>query len=87
MTMLGADPEQMRQLSAAFRSEAAHVAELRVRIGSTLGATAWTGPAAARFREEWEGVFASALGRLEAALHENATVVDGRLEAITSATH
>lgn len=87
MTMLGANPEQMRQLSSTFRSEAAHVAELRTRIGATLAATAWTGPAATRFREEWEGVFATALARLEAALQENAAVVDGRLEAITSATH
>ncbi len=87
MSMLGANPDQMRQLAATFRTEASHVAELRLRIGATLGGTAWTGPAAARFREEWEGSFASALVRLEAALQQNASVVDGRLQAITSATH
>lgn len=86
MSMLGANPEQMRQLASTFRTEAGHVAELRTRMGASLGTTAWTGPAADRFREEWEGAFATALLRLEQALHENATTVDARLQAITTAT-
>lgn len=87
MSMYGADLEQLRHLAGTFRTEAAQVAELRRRITTTLQSTAWTGPAAERFRAEWEANFATALTRLDGALHENARLVDGRLQALTTATH
>lgn len=87
MSIYGADLEQLRHLGGTFRSEAVHVAELRRRISTTLHDTAWTGPAAERFRAEWESNFAAALTRLDGALQENARLVDSRLHAITTATH
>ena len=86
MTILGGDPEQMQTLARQFRTESGQVAELNARISGVLSSTTWTGPAAERFRQEWESSFRPALMRLDQALEQNATVVDSRLAALTQAT-
>lgn len=86
MSILGANPEQMQQLAVRFRNEARAVSDLQGRITGTLADTVWTGPAAERFRSEWETSFRQALTRLEAALDDNAQQVERRLQAITEAT-
>src|SRR3954453_17483251 len=85
-TMVGGDLEQLQVLEHQFRADAEVVAELRARISNVLGATAWTGPAAEQFRQEWNGTFAGALAQLAAALGENAAVVASRRQAIFAAT-
>lgn len=85
-TILGGDPQQMQQLAGRFRHEAQAVADLQARITAALGDTVWTGPAAERFRQEWDGTFRQALVRLQEALDQNARIVDDRLRAITEAT-
>ncbi len=85
-TILGGDPQQMQHLAARFRDESRAVGELQGRVTAALGDTLWTGPAAQRFRQEWEGSFRQALARLQEALEQNAQVVDARLRAITEAT-
>lgn len=85
-SILGGDPQQMQQLSVQFRNEGQQVADLASRITGTLANTVWTGPAADRFRQEWEGDFRQVLARLQEALERNAQVVDTRLRAITDAT-
>ena len=84
--MVGASLEQMQSLDRQFTADAQAVGELQRRISGALGNTAWTGPAADRFRNEWNGTFVSALTRLQEALTENATVVRNRREAIQTAT-
>lgn len=84
--ILGGDPQQMHQLASTFRAEAGAVEQLTARIGASLGNTVWTGPAADRFRQEWETSFRQGLARLQQALEQNAAIVDGRLRAITEAT-
>lgn len=84
--ILGGDPQQMQQLAQTFRAEAGAVEQLTARINGTLNNTVWTGPAADRFRQEWETSFRQALTRLQEALNENAAVVDNRMRAITEAT-
>jgi uncharacterized protein YukE len=84
--MFGANLEQLDQLQRRFVEENEAVRQLQTRISGTLGSTAWTGPAAERFRSAWSGEFVPALNRLAEALAENASVVANRREAIAVAT-
>lgn len=85
-TMVGGNLEQLAVLETKFRAESAEVGQLRQRITATLASTLWTGPAADRFRAEWEGTFSRALTGLQQALDENAMAVASRREAIQAAT-
>jgi uncharacterized protein YukE len=86
VSMVGGDLEQLQLLEQQFRTDSQVVADLRSRISAVLDGTAWTGPAAEHFREEWRGSFTSALQQLAAALSENAGVIANRRQAIFSAT-
>ena len=85
-TMVGGDLEQLVVLEQQFRNDSQAVAELRARITSVLASTAWTGPAAERFRQEWNGSFSTSLANLSGALQDNAGLVASRRQAIASAT-
>jgi uncharacterized protein YukE len=85
-SMYGADLNQLDELHRRFTAEHDSVQQLQSRITSTLASTAWTGPAAERFREAWTTEFVPTLGRLSEALTENARVVANRREAIAIAT-
>lgn len=69
---IGGDIEQLSSLEQTFTREAEAVQTLRATISSTLDGTNWRGPAAQRFRDQWNGEFASALTRLADALTQNA---------------
>jgi uncharacterized protein YukE len=84
--MLGGDPSSMRLLAARFRHEANEVQNLTARVGAALADTTWTGPAADRFRSEWEGTYRGVLARLQESLHGSAGHVDARVTAIEQAT-
>jgi uncharacterized protein YukE len=84
--LVGGDLEQLQVLEQQFRVDAQAVGELRSRVSSVLSGTAWTGPAADRFRQEWASSFSTALLNLSNALQENATVVASRRQAIAMAT-
>ncbi len=86
MAVFGGDLAQLDDLAARFRREEAEIEALEVRIGASLQSTAWTGPAADRFRQVWSGEFIPALRRLREAMGENATAVTRRRQAIESAT-
>jgi len=86
MTMVGGNLEQLRVLEQRFTADAEEVGDLQRRITATLNNTTWTGPAADRFRSEWNGSFVGALARLQEALTENASVVRSRAQAIQQAT-
>ena len=85
-SMVGGDLEQLQVLEQQFRADEQVVADLRTRISNLLAGTAWTGPAADHFREEWGSTFATALTQLAGALGENATLIAGRRQAIFAAT-
>src|SRR5438128_489479 len=80
--MVGGDLEQLQGLEQEFRVDAQAIADLRARISNVLAGTAWTGPAANQFREQWNGSFAVALNQLSAALTENAVLIGNRRQAI-----
>ena len=85
-SMVGGDLEQLQLLEQQFRNDSEAVAELRARITGVLGNTAWTGPAADRFRQDWNGSFSTALSNLAAALLDNAGLIASRRQAIATAT-
>jgi uncharacterized protein YukE len=85
--MFGGNLEQMDQLATSFTQQAAAVNQLQTSVNATLSSTAWTGPAADRFRNEWETTFTTSLRQLHAALEENAQIVVSRREAIALATN
>jgi WXG100 family type VII secretion target len=69
---IGGDIEQLSALERTFTQQGQAVETLRSTISSTLDTTSWRGPAAERFRSEWNGEFAQALTRLADALNQNA---------------
>ena len=85
-SMVGGDLEQLQVLEQQFRADSELVSELRARVSSLLAGTAWTGPAADRFRQEWNGNFSGALSQLAGALVESAGVIANRRQAIFAAT-
>ena len=86
MAMRGANLEQLTSLEKQFRTQSSTVEQLTSQVSSTLDGTAWTGPAADRFRQGWNGEFKSALNRLREALNEGATAVQKNRQAIEAAT-
>jgi uncharacterized protein YukE len=85
MGMQGADIMQMQQLEQRLQQESQAVKELMQRINSTLENTQWTGPAADRFKQEWQGNFMKALNTLSDALGQNAAAVRNRWQAFEAA--
>jgi uncharacterized protein YukE len=85
MGMQGADIMQMQQLEQRLRQESGAVNELMGRINSALQNTQWTGPAADRFKQEWNDQFVKALNTLAQALGQNADAVKGRWQAFEAA--
>jgi WXG100 family type VII secretion target len=85
MGMQGADIEQMKQLEQRLQNESGSVNELMQRITQTLGSTNWTGPAADRFKQEWNDQFSKALKTLSEALGQNAQAVRARWQAFEAA--
>lgn len=86
MGMMGADLAQMQQLETTLQQESVNVQELMQRITRTLANTTWTGPAADRFKQEWNDQFARALKTLAEALDQNSKAVQGRRLAFEAAS-
>ena len=86
MAVYGGDLAQLEALSRRFMTEIDAVDGLRSRISGVLDGTAWTGPAAERFRSQWTQDFVPALQRLKDALSEGSAVVTDRRTAIEMAT-
>ncbi len=85
-SMLGANPVEMEQLQSRFTASSGDVETLMSRIDATITQTTWTGPAADRFRDQWNTQFRPALVNLTGALTDNAGIVGQRLAAIRTAT-
>jgi uncharacterized protein YukE len=85
-TVLGASLETMNILKSELGSQSESVAALSATIDAKVKQTQWTGPAADRFRELWDGQFKQTLEQLRAALSDASTEVANRAEAIRVAT-
>lgn len=85
MTTIGGEVEQLASLKSTFEREAQTVQQLSSSIRSQLDNTWWKGPAADRFRSQWQGEFDPTLRRLQEALVECAAEVSRRREALLQA--
>jgi len=85
MPQIGATIEEMQALQAKFASESETVNALRGTISSQVEGTWWVGPAAERFKGDWNGQYSPMLQRLSVALQELSREVQQRSQAIQSA--
>jgi WXG100 family type VII secretion target len=85
MPQIGATIEEMHALQTALSREAGTVEQLSSTINGQVASTWWVGPAAERFKSEWEADFKPALGKLRTALQEASTEVSRRADAIQTA--
>ncbi len=79
---VGANLDQMRQLSQRFDAKAAEVDQLVTELsnligsGGAMGSVFWQGHLADRFRSDWDSVYVRNLRQLSQALREQARYVD-----------
>lgn len=87
MAKIGADIGQLQALKATFDKEAEDVGRLMSALDRQIQQdnTWWIGPAADKFRNEWNGTFKPNLQKLQAALKEAGTEVENRRRAIETA--
>lgn len=86
MAVYGGDLAQLEALSRQFLTEIEAVDGLQSRVSRVVETTAWSGPAAERFRTQWSQDFVPALLRLKEALAESSAIVTDRRRAIEMAT-
>jgi uncharacterized protein YukE len=85
MAQIGATIEEMHALQSAFMRESGTVEQLTSAISGQVGNTWWVGPAAERFRGQWEGEFRPMLLSLQTALQDCSQEVARRTEAMQAA--
>jgi WXG100 family type VII secretion target len=82
---VGGDLNDLAQLATTLRESGRQVGEIKAGLDRVVQSTSWTGPAASRFRADWQQ-FAPTLVRLHDALSDGAAEVDRRRDAIDRAT-
>lgn len=82
MAQLGADIEGMQQLHGQLKQRSGEVSRLRSDLTGMVNNTWWKGPAADRFRSEWNGQYSSSLQKLEQLLNELGQEVQRRKQAL-----
>jgi len=85
LSQIGAEIGEMQTLQATFTREAGTVQQLTSAISGQVGSTWWVGPAAERFKAQWEGEFRPMLLQLQQALQESSAEVQRRASAIEAA--
>lgn len=70
MAQLGADVEQLDQLSRKFDEAAQQISTATQQITSQVNSVWWKGPDAERFKSEWQGQHAAQLKRISEALRQ-----------------
>ena len=85
MSTIGAEMGQLQSLGQSFIRESQTVSSLRSAIGGQVQSTWWKGPAADRFRAQWESEFSPTLARLEAALQQASQEINRRHDALMQA--
>jgi uncharacterized protein YukE len=66
-SLYGANPDELDHLGATLRRQIDAIDGVLATVGGVLSGTTWMGPARDRFQADWEGVFTSALHRLNEA--------------------
>ena len=82
---VGGDLADLSQLSGTLRNSGQQVTSLKGTLDRAVQAAVWTGPAADRFKADWQQ-FAPVMGKLQQALDDASREVDRRRDAIDRAT-
>ena len=82
MARLGGDIEAMERLQSQLKQRSGEVTRLRSDMTSMIQNTWWEGPAANRFKTEWNGNYSSSLQKLEQLLEELGMEVQRRKDAL-----
>jgi WXG100 family type VII secretion target len=85
MAQIGGSIEELRQLQTSFSREAGTVAQVAGAVNAQIGSTWWVGPAADRFREQWNAEFRPMLNQLQEALSASSQEVGRHAEALMQA--
>jgi WXG100 family type VII secretion target len=85
VAQIGGSIDEMQQLRAALEREAQTVAQVAGNVTNQVNGTTWTGPAADRFRAQWEGEFRPVLTQLQQALSAYSQEVARHAEALMRA--
>lgn len=85
MPQIGGEVDQLSALKTTFDQQAGHVSELVSTIDAKLNSTYWVGPAADRFKGQWNGEFKRMLANLQNALAESGAEVARRRDALVHA--
>jgi uncharacterized protein YukE len=72
MAVWGLDVEQVRTLSTQLNQKAQDIQGILSSLTSQLNGTAWEGPDATQFRNDWNGQHTSSLRQVISALQEAA---------------
>lgn len=67
MTMYGANPEQLANLSASLSRQIESINQVMSTVDSVINGTTWQGPTRDRFVDDWNTSFKDALGKLHEA--------------------
>ena len=82
MSKLGGDIPQMEQLQSQLKQRGQEVQQLRSQLTNMIQGTWWEGPAAQRFKTEWNGQYSQSLQKLETLLAELGQEVQRRKDAL-----
>ncbi|GMV85069.1 MAG: hypothetical protein AMXMBFR80_09260 [Dehalococcoidia bacterium] len=87
MARLGGDIEAMERLQSQLKQRSGEVTRLRSDMTSMIQNTWWEGPAANRFKTEWNGNYSSSLQKLEQLLDELGMEVQRRKDALVQVSN
>ena len=85
VSTIGAEMGQLESLRTTFDRQAQTIEQLTSAIAGQVNNTWWKGPAADRFRGDWESVHSPNLRNLQTALQECSMEISRRHQALTEA--
>jgi len=87
MARLGGDVQEMEQLQGQLKQRSGEIQQLRSGLTNMVQNTYWEGPAASRFKSEWNGQYSSSLQNLEKLLVELGDEVRRRKQALVDVSN
>lgn len=85
MSRVGGDLPQLSSLKQTFDRSQQNIQELTSSLSNAVDSAWWIGPAAERFKAEWEGTHRSNLQNLAQALQECSREVESRRQQLEAA--